>query len=507
MSRTRKTQLVLSWLRALAPHSVRLSWRAFILMVLALFTCAEPRKAQAQAPRRPNIVFVLLDNVGWGEFGAYGGGALRGAPTPRFDALAGEGLLLQNFNVETSCAPTRTALLTGRFSVRAGTLKSLPSDQRQGLVQWEETIAELLSRQGYATALYGKWHLGDEQGRYPNDQGFDEWYGIPRSSGEALNRTSPGYDPKAVPPEYILEGRRGEHTHVVKEYTMEARRNADGELIEKTIDFMKRNSARHKPFFAYVPLTQVHYPSVPSAAFAGKTGYGDFADSMVQTDYLIGRVLDSIDQLHLRDNTIVVVASDNGPEYRRPWRGTPGFWRGTYHTGLEGGLRAPFLIRWPGKIKPGISNEVVHAVDVFNTLTDAGGAPVPTDRPIDGVDQLPYFTGARPHSARDGFPIFNEGELIGAKWRDWKYFLLWQPDTDDKEMKLVRPYLFNVVTDPKEESPRIGLLEDSWIRDKMDEVISGIQSSLAKYPPIPLSQPDPYIPPWGQSLQQNPIKQ
>jgi arylsulfatase A-like enzyme len=156
----------------------------------------------------------------------------------------------------------------------------------------------------------------------------------------------------------------------------------------------------------YVPLTQVHYPTIPSAAFSGRTGNGDFADSVAELDYHVGEILDAIAHAGVADNTIVIFASDNGPEYRRPWRGTAGYWRGTYHTALEGSLRAPFIVRWPGKIRPRISNDIVHAVDMFNTLADAGGAPVPTDRPIDGVDQLGFFTGAKPRSARDGFPIY-----------------------------------------------------------------------------------------------------
>src|SRR5262249_50367666 len=160
--------------------------------------------SQTQTQNRPNIVFILVDNLGWGEIGVYGGGILRGAPTPRLDRFAGEGLRLLNYNVNTECVPSRASLMTGRYAIRTGAFKSPVSGQPNGLVRWEVTIAQLLSGQGYATALYGKWHLGDQEGRLPNDRGFDEWYGIPRTTNEVLFRTSVDYDPLAAPPEFIL---------------------------------------------------------------------------------------------------------------------------------------------------------------------------------------------------------------------------------------------------------------------------------------------------------------
>ena len=143
---------------------------------------------QAAVPAgQPNIVLILADNLGWGELGCYGGGALRGAPTPRIDALAAQGTRCLNFNLESDCVPTRSALMTGRHPVRTGALQSVPAGLPQGLIPWEVTIAEALSGAGYATAMYGKWHLGDQEGRYPTDKGFDEWYGIPRTSNEIIH--------------------------------------------------------------------------------------------------------------------------------------------------------------------------------------------------------------------------------------------------------------------------------------------------------------------------------
>ena len=163
---------------------------------LCMVSLALALSAPAYAQGKPNIVLLFADNLGYGELGAYGGGITRGAPTPRLDALAREGTRLTNFNVEPSCTPSRSALMVGRHPIRDGTY-SVPVDGKPyGLVQWEITIPKLLSQAGYATALYGKWHLGDSDGRYPSDQGFDEWYGIPNSSDESIWPQDPNFDPK-----------------------------------------------------------------------------------------------------------------------------------------------------------------------------------------------------------------------------------------------------------------------------------------------------------------------
>ena len=150
-----------------------------LLATLTLFA------GTAHAQDKPNIVLIFMDNFGWGEVGCYGGGVLRGAPTPRIDSLAEEGMRLLNFNVEAQCTPSRAAIMTGRYAIRTGNSEVPLGVGEYGLTQWEITIAEMLSEAGYSTGMFGKWHLGDSEGRYPTDQGFDEWYGIPNSSDES----------------------------------------------------------------------------------------------------------------------------------------------------------------------------------------------------------------------------------------------------------------------------------------------------------------------------------
>src|SRR5271170_3232909 len=199
-------------------------------------------KAQA-ADKKPNIVLILMDNMGYGELGVYGGGILRGAPTPRIDSLAAEGTRLLNFNVEAQCTPSRAALMTGRYAVRTGNGTVPLETPRYGLVQWEITVAKMLSNAGYATGAFGKWHLGHTEGRFPTNQGFDEWYGIPNSTDEAYWPDNPLFRPVSNPfatAEHVMEGKKGEIPEKVKVYDLDVRRVIDRELTDKAKDFMSR---------------------------------------------------------------------------------------------------------------------------------------------------------------------------------------------------------------------------------------------------------------------------
>jgi len=450
------------------------------------------KQQQPVADARPNIVYILTDNLGYGELGCYGGGAIRGAPTPRADRLADEGLRLTNFNVEAQCTPSRSATLTGRYAYRSGTLTvpignpAIGEPESQGLNPWEITLARLLSQVGYKTAHYGKWHLGSVDGRFPNDQGFDEWWGIPRTTDEVFWPGNPGFEAAGVEPQHVLEGYQGQTSRRVALYDLKQRPLLDTEITRRTIDFMKRSVSEGRPFYAYVPLTQVHLPTLPHPDFAGRTGHGDFADSVVETDHHLGEILDAIDQLGIRDNTIVVFTSDNGPEATWPWQGSSGPWRGYYFTHMEGSLRVPFLIRWPGKIPAAVvSNEIVHQVDTFTTFARLAGAPLPTDRAIDGVDQSNFFLGGQAKSDRESVLAFVAERLEAVKWRNWK--LAFYEETRDwfgTPTKLTLPKLFNLTTDPKEEYPE-ETLRNTWAINRCLKVVREFQDSLKKYPIVP----------------------
>ena len=437
----------------------------------------------------PNIVLIVADNLGWGELGCYGGGALRGAPTPGIDQLAREGLLLQNFNVESDCVPTRSALMTGRHPIRTGCLQSVPPGLPQGLKRSEITLAQLLSERGYATAHYGKWHLGDIEGRFPSDRGFDEWYGIPRTTDESQFTSTVGYDPSVADIPYIMQGQAGSPSSLVKVYDLDSRREIDANLVERSCDFIARQHASGKPFFLYLPLVHLHFPTLPHRDFQGRSGQGDFADAMMEMDHRVGQVVDEIERLGLAQETLFIFCSDNGPEFRAPYRGTAGPWRGTYHTAMEGSLRVPCILRWPGRIAPGgVSNEMVHVTDLFATLAAVAGAAVPTDRPIDGIDQLPFLLGQEPRSRREGFPFFIKNELRALKWRDWKLHYYWEPEVNEGKGKLESPYLFNIVRDPKEESDV--LVHNTWVMGPMLRMVKAFNDSAQRHPHTPPGQAD-----------------
>lgn len=453
-------------------------------------------RAHAAEGGKPNIVFILMDNLGYGELGCYGGGILRGAPTPRIDKLATEGTRLLNFNVEAQCTPSRSAIMTGRFSIRSGTYTVPMGGEFDGLTRWEVTLPKLLSGVGYATGHFGKWHLGSVQTRLPNEQGFDEWYGIPRTTDEAFWPSDPQAKKAGVEFEHIMEGRKGEKSRELAVYDLEHRRLIDAEITRRTIDFMKRSVLAGKPFYAYVPFTLVHFPTLPNPKFAGRTGYGDFPDSLIEMDAHTGEILDAIDELHIRDNTIVVFTSDNGPEATWPWQGSSGPWRGYYFTHMEGSLRAPFIIRWQGKVPAGrVSNEIVHEVDTFTTLAKIAGADVPHDRPIDGVDQTDFLLGKTDTSARESFPVFVEDRLEAVKWRNWKMvFYEEQRDWWSPPIKLGTPKAFDLITDPKEEYPQIAL-RNTWNAVPAMKIVAETEKSLKEHPPIAPGTPDPYTPP------------
>lgn len=467
--------------------------------LLLLTVCMLPLKLFAQA-QQPNVVLVLMDNYGWGEPGVYGGGTLRGAPSPRIDKLAEEGMQMLNFNVEAQCTPSRAAILTGRYAIRTGNATIPIETPVYGLTQWEYTLAEMFSDIGYTTGMFGKWHLGHTKGRYPTDQGFDEWYGIPNSSDESAWPDDTRYRPDSHPfahPEYIMEAKKGEEPKKLRIYNTEERLKIDKELTVRSIEFMKRQVENKKPFFLFVPYTQTHMPVAPHPDFRGKTGNGDFADTLAQVDSYVGDLLDAVDELKIHDNTIFIFTSDNGPDPTVPYQSFAGPWSGSYFTGKEGSLRVPFIVRWPNKIPAGaVSNEIVHEMDLFPTLAGIVGGHIPEDRIIDGVDQLDFLTGKKEKSNREHVIVYVGNELYGIKWRNYK---MMSKEIDkafaDPTRSYGVPLLYDLHTDPKEENPlNSQWYHNGWIRWPAGEYIVKHAASLEQEPPIRPGAPDPYTP-------------
>ncbi len=197
----------------------------------------------AFAQDKPNIVYILVDNWGWGDIRIQGGSI----PTPRIDALAQEGLRMTNFNVENQCVPTRSAIMTGRLPLRSGTHR-VTYGMPYGMAPWEYTLPELLSDAGYRTALFGKWHLGDIEGRLPTDQGFDQWYGIRNTTDEAGYSSTPQYDPEVVPQPYIWEGKKGQPSEKVEPFDLDSRKTIDREIVERSEAFIAKQVKADSPF-------------------------------------------------------------------------------------------------------------------------------------------------------------------------------------------------------------------------------------------------------------------
>ncbi|MCY1520228.1 choline-sulfatase [compost metagenome] len=238
----------------------------------------------------------------------------------------------------------------------------------------------------------------------------------------------------------------------------------------------------------------MHMPTQPSPEFAGKTGNGSWADALAEMDHRTGQVLDALSSAGVERNTLVVFASDNGGEAQHPWTGANGPWRGTYFTAMEGSLRAPFILRWPGQVPAGkVSNEIVHIVDLYTTLAHAGGAEVPSDRAVDGVDQMAFLTGRQPGSNREGFPAYVSDRLSAVKWRNWKLHYFIQESMFDPPQALPLPRLHNLLTDLREEHNVV--IENTWVLHPMGSLVARFKASLKEYPPIESGTPDPYSPP------------
>jgi arylsulfatase A-like enzyme len=446
---------------------------------------------------RPNILFFHVDNLGFGELSCYSGGPFRGTTTSRIDAFAREGFRLTNYCPESQCTPTRSALLTGRHAVRSGT-HSVPLGVPGGwgLVAWEKTIAELLSAGGYASAAYGKWHVGEGEGRWPTDKGFEEWYGPPRTYEEALWPTDPWYDPARDPVSRMLEITRGQTRPTERDQlTLDVRRDCDLESLRRATAFMRRSVERKTPFFVYFNHSLMHMPVIPRSEFKGKTKQGDWADSLLELDTDFGTLLDLVDELGITSDTLVVFAGDNGPEDVLLWRGSPGYWEGSYFAGGEGNLRTPCIVRWPGHVPAGQnSDDIMHVTDWFTTMLHAAGLQAPTDRVIDGVNQLDWLTGKAATSHRDGYIYWMGREMYGVKWRNFKLVLVAQKYMSDAAAKLPTPRLINLTTDPQErEAVSLPYLH-SWTAAHFNRLVAEFESTVHREPLIPAGAPLEHVP-------------
>jgi arylsulfatase A-like enzyme len=367
---------------------------------------------------RPNFVVINIDDLGYADTGPFGSKLNR---TPNLDRMAKEGRKLTAFYAAPVCSPSRAALMTGCYAKRALPIPHVlfPAND-VGLHPDEVTVAEVLKEAGYATAIVGKWHLGDQPEFLPNKQGFDLHFGLPYSNdmGPAedgvksdLGKPLPKPKGPGQPPLPLLRNgtvvRRvlpDDQQSLVEIYTTEA------------VSFIAANKA--KPFFLYLAHNAVHFPVYPGKKWAGKSPHGIFSDWVEEMDWGVGRVLDAVREQGLAERTLVLFVSDNGGTPRSvnaPLRGNKG-------STFEGGMRVPAIAWWPGKVPPGTETDAVLGMfDVLPTFAALAGAKPPAGRKLDGVDVTPHLTGARPaRPAHETFYYYRGLRLEAVRHGDWK---------------------------------------------------------------------------------------
>lgn len=394
-------------------------WLHFLAACLPGFIVALAAPAPAVLP---NVVIIFADDLGYGDLGCYGA---RGYRTPNLDRLAAEGMRFTSFYAaQAVCSASRAALLTGCYPNRVGVLSALGPNAKTGINPAELTLAEVLKTRGYATAIFGKWHLGDAPEFLPTRHGFDEYFGLPYSNDmwpfhpdyvdlppEAAQRK------RGYPDLPLIEGGRV----VIQPVTAAHQARLTTWYTERAVDFIARH--RDRPFFLYVPHAMPHVPLFVSEKFKGKSRAGLYADVIREIDWSVGRILQALRRHRLDARTLVIFSSDNGP-----WllygnhAGSAGPLREGKATVFEGGVRVPFIARWPGRIPAGrVCAEVATLMDLLPTLAKLAGAEPPADRRIDGRDiwlLLSAAPGARtPHEA---FYYYWGRELQAVRSGPWK---------------------------------------------------------------------------------------
>jgi arylsulfatase len=404
--------------------------------------------------KRPNIIYILADDVGWGEMGWQGGGKHRGTPTPELDKMAFEGMRFWSAYAEPSCTPSRIAINTGRHPVRTGLLSVLWPGQTEGLSPEEVTVAEVLSKAGYHTAMWGKWHMGELPEQAPESQGYDyAYYGLFNGAPDAWPEShtlfdqptpfkSPFYDFPGVE-EYKRQtgidlsvagyiGRKGQERTpipgVAGKLSVKRQDAFEKESISQILEFISEKNVTDSPFFIYwATYTQ----QITGAEDFQNAPHVDPANAqasmMAQHNNHIRKLLDHLKQEGIDENTLVVWWSDNGPMYAF-WPTAGYSWlRGAKGDVLEGGVRVPAIAWWPGMIEPNQDPaDIIHLTDLYTTAAGIGGATsrIPGDRVTDGVDQTALLLLGEGHSRRDYMFHYSGGELGAVRYRDFKIHIL-----------------------------------------------------------------------------------
>ena len=476
--------------------------------------------APTTAPTKPNIVVIWGDDIGQSDISAYTKG-LMGFHTPNIDRIAQEGVLFTDYYGEQSCTAGRAAFITGQSVFRTGMSKvGLPGSDL-GLRPEDPTIAELLKAQGYATAQFGKNHLGDKDEFLPTNHGFDEFYGNLYHLNAEEEPELPDYpNPQEFPNFAKRFGPRGvlhtfadgriEDTGPLTKKRMET---IDDDIADRSVDYLKKQAAAGQPFFMWTNFTHMHFRTHPKAESVGQAGrwQSPYHDVMMDHDNNVGQILDALDELGLAENTLVFYSTDNGP-HMNSWPDaamTP--FRNEKNSGWEGAFRIPAMVRWPGHVEPGtVSNDIMSHLDWMPTFLAVAGAPEVKDKlltgykaagrnfkvHLDGYNALPYLTGQTPESPRQEFFYFSDdGDLLAMRYDNWKLHFKVQdaPGTLDvwqREFRPLRvPLFINLRTDPYERAPVTANTYWDWVLDHAflalpaQQKVAEFLSTFKQYPP------------------------
>ena len=395
-----------------------MNMRLIVRCVMATIAVATFAMRTLAADRPPNVVLIFVDNLGNGDLGCCGSKLHR---TPHLDRMASEGTRFTSFYVASGvCTPSRAALMTGCYPQRVNLHRSgagfvvLRAVDKKGLHPDEMTIAEVLKSAGYATGIFGKWHLGDQPPFLPTRQGFDTFFGIPYSDDMTRDKL-----PEVWPDLPLMRNERVIEAPVDRDYLVKR-------CTEEAITFIERN--RERPFFVYLPHTMPGSTPHPfsSPAYRGKSRNGDYGDAVEELDWSTGEILAAIARLGLDRDTLVIWTSDNGAVKRQPPQGSCSPYKGWGYDTSEGAMRMPCLVRWPGRIPAGrINDEVCTTMDLLPTLAALAGSSLPR-RPIDGHDIRPLLFGEeRAASPWDepGFCYYRMEQLQAVRSGPWKLYL------------------------------------------------------------------------------------
>lgn len=464
---------------------------------------------EARTGQKPNILLFIVDDMGYGDPGAFGGGEVIGAATPNMDRLAAEGLKLTSTYAQYTCTPTRAALHTGRLPVRTGLIRPILAGDNVTVNPWEGEVSlpKILSDNGYHTLLTGKWHVGETEGMRPHDIGYDEFYGYYRAQKEYIQRFDAHRYPDLVldadkRDRYDAIGADDTLTYGLKDGTTEVvervestqdMAEGDGKLRDYTVKRIGELAQDDKPFFITHAFMKVHADNWPSEAFQGaSTSKYPYKDAMVEVDSYIGDIVQALDDAGELENTFIFVTSDNGPQMDSwPDGGFTPF-RGAKGTTWEGGVRVPGIAYWKGMIKPGrVSDGLFDLMDLFNTSVALAGAKdaIPTDRYIDGIDQSSFLLADDGESERENVYFWLGAHFTAMRMREYKvHTKVVEPDAAHLWIDMAKlhdtalaPWLFNLYVDPKEEYA-VGHRMNAW-QASMGAEMKAHGATFKKFPP------------------------